>query len=205
MQNPFLIDNANAITQQANSNLFNYQLPQINSGAIAAGGFGGSRQGIAQGLAIGQTNQGIANALANQSYQAWDADQNRGLQQQSLNNNYNLGLGQLGLNSQVADQNFYNNNRSLDLSQYSLGSNLANQGNLGLGNQGQQIFQNGQLQQQAPYQTLQQYANLVGPFTGLNGSSSSTTPGPSTFNSALGGALTFTQLMALLSKVPAQP
>lgn len=199
LNNPYLMDQANAITQQYNNNLQNNVLPSINSGAIAAGGFGGSRQGIAQGLAIGQSQQGLGGALASLYGNAYENDQNRGLQQQSISNNYNLGLGQLGLNSQVADQNNYNTNRSLDLSQYSLGANLANQGNTGLSNQGQQLYQNGQQQQQAPYNILQQYAGLLSPFTGLNQSSSQTTPGASTTGSALGGALTAAQLWKLLS------
>ena len=52
MTNPYLAANANAITQQTTQNLQNNILPSINSGAMAAGGFGGSRQGIAQANAI---------------------------------------------------------------------------------------------------------------------------------------------------------
>lgn len=200
MENPYLPQQAEAITQQANNNLFNHQLPQINSGAIAAGGFGGSRQGIAQGLAIGQTNQGLASALGNMSANAWESDQNRGLQREGMNNQYNLGLGQLGLNGQVADQNFYTQQRGQDLSAYSLGSSLANAGNLGLSNQGQQLYQNGQAQQQAPFNVMQQYGQMLSPFTGLNQSQSQSTPGGSTLGGALGGALTAAQIWALLSK-----
>jgi hypothetical protein len=200
MANPYLPQQADAITQQANNNLFNYQLPQINSGAIAAGGYGGSRQGIAQGQAIGQTNMGLSSALANLHANAYESDQNRGLQRESMNNSYNLGLGSLGLNSKVADQNFFSNQRGQDLSAYSLGSSLANTGNLGLSNQGQQLYQNGQTEQQAPWSVLQQYGQLLSPFTGLNNSQSQTTPGASTAGSALGGALTAAQLWALLSQ-----
>lgn len=253
MTNPYLPQQAQAITQQANNNLFNYQMPQINSGAIAAGGFGGSRQGIVQGLAIGQTNQGLSNSLASLYGNAYEADQNRGLQQQSINNaftlgqgnlalgnrqadqsyalgqgnldlgrtqaannyslgqgnlalgnkqadnSYNLGMGNLGLNSQVADQNFYTAQRGQDLSQYSLGANLANTANLGLSSQGQQLYQNGQTQQQAPFNVLQQYAQLLSPFSGLNQSQSQSTPGGSTFGNAMGGALTAAQIWKLLS------
>ena len=283
MQNPYLPQQAQALTQQANNNLQNFQLPGINSGAIAAGGFGGSRQGIAQGLAIGQTNQGLTSALGNMYSSAYEGDQNRGLQrdlgmgqlalgnkqadqgftlgqgnlalgqtqaannyalgqgnlalgntqaannfslgqQQNSNaatanannyslgqgqlalgntqagNNYNLGLGQLGLNSQVADQNFYTQQRGQDLSAYGLGSQLANAGNQGLANQGQQLFQNGQQEMQAPAQWLQQYGQMLSPFTGLNNSQSQTTPGGSTLGGAIGGGLTAAQLWALLSK-----
>src|SRR5574343_1806986 len=46
MGNPYLGAQANAITQQATQNLQNNIMPGINSGAVAAGGYGGSRQGI---------------------------------------------------------------------------------------------------------------------------------------------------------------
>lgn len=229
--NPYLSQQADAITQQATQNLNTNILPGINSGAMAAGGFGGSRQGIAQGLAIGQTNQGITNSLAGLYGNAYEGDQNRALQrdltgqqlasQQSIagmqnqttrdlgfgnlglgytqaGNNYNLGLGQLGLGNKQADQNFYTAQRGQDLSQLGLGASLANQGNLGLSNQGQQLYQTGLTQQQAPYNVLGQYAGLLSPFTGLNQSQSQSTPGASTAGSALGGALTAAQLYKLL-------
>lgn len=270
--NPYLQNQANAITQQANQNLTQNQLPAINSAAIAAGGYGGSRQGIAQALAIGQTNQGIANSLSSLYGNAYEADQNRALQQQSINNNYTLGQGQLalgqtqaansynlglgnldlgrtqaannyslgqqqnqtqaqsvanqyslgqqqntlqgqqiannyslgmgnlGLNSQVADQNFFTAQRGQDLNALGLGSQLTTNANLGLANQGQQLYQNGLTQQQAPLNVLQQYSNLLQPFTGLNRTTTDTTPGGSTLGGALGGALTAAQLWNLLTK-----
>jgi hypothetical protein len=226
--NPYLADASSAITNQVTQNLQRNILPGINSGAIAAGGFGGSRQGVAQGLAIGQTNQGLSNSLANLSYNAWDSDANR--QQQSamqqaqlasgeriagmqdatnrygLGNSYNLGLGQLGLgagqldlSNRVADQNFYTNQRGQDISQMGLGANLANTGNLGLSNQGSQLWGLGGLQQQAPWQALGNYSGAISPFTGLNGSSTTNTPGPSGLSSGLGGMITLAQLYKLLS------
>lgn len=149
MQNPYLQQSADAVTQQANNNLFNYQLPAINSGAIAAGGYGGSRHGVAQGLAIGQTNLGLGNALAGMNYNAWNDDQNRGLQQQSLNTsqynaetNRGLGFGQL---DQSAQQNAFNN----QLNGYNA---LMNWNNLGLGWANQQ--------QQTPIQNLGSLASI---------------------------------------------
>lgn len=222
INNPYLADQASAITNQANQNLMNYQLPAINSGAIAAGGFGGSRQGVAQGLAIGQTNQGITNSLANLYGSAYESDQNRATQQAmqqaalqsqqqiasmqdatqryGLGNSYNLGMAGIGLQDKSLDINNYNTNRQLDLSQMGLGANLANTANLGLGAQGQQLYQAGYQQQQAPYQAIGQYANLLSPFTGLNQSQSQSTPGPSAIGSAAGGAITAAQLWQLLSK-----
>jgi len=149
MPNPYLQDSANAITQQANNNLFNYQLPQINSGAIAAGGFGGSRHGVVQGLAIGQTNQGISNALANQSYQAWDSDQNRATQQAMQQNAINaqqrlaemqnqttrdLGFSGLANQRYGMDQNFGLGVGGLANQRYGMDLNYGVQlGQLGLG------------------------------------------------------------------------
>jgi hypothetical protein len=293
MQNPYIPAQAQAITNQVNQNLQQQQLPGINSGAIAAGGFGGSRHGIAQGLAIGQSNQAIGNSLANLYGQAYEGDQNRanqmsiaqmndatqrvGLQnqyslgmgnlglgytqagnqfalgmgqlglgytqanqnfalgqgnlanqqQQTANqfalgqgnlalgnktadqnyglgmtqaaNQYNLGLGNLGLGQMQAQQNFYTNQRGQDLQQAGLGASLVGQGNSGLQQGGQGLYNLGLTQQQAPLQALQSYAQLLAPFTGLNNSRSDTTPGASTVGSALGGALTAAQLWNLLT------
>lgn len=236
MPNPYLQQSANDIASNLTTNWQNNVLPSINSGALMAGGFGGSRQGIAQANSANGLNQAIGQAQTSLYGQAYDADQNRGLQQQSINNaftlgqgnldlgrtqaannyslgqgnlalgnkqadnSYNLGLGGLGLQDKSLDQSFYTAQRGQDLSQYSLGANLANTANLGLSSQGQQLYQNGQQQQQAPFNVLQQYGQLLSPFTGLNQSQSQSTPGASTIGSAMGGALTAAQLWALLSK-----
>lgn len=197
--NPYLPQQAQSITNQVNQNLQQQQLPGINSGAIAAGGFGGSRQGIAQGLAIGQTNQALGNSLANLNFNAWNQDQQNNLQSRQIDNSYNLGLGNLGLGQMQANQNFYTNQRGQDLQQAGLGANLIQGGNSGLQAGGQGIYNLGLTQQQAPLNALQAYANMLSPFTGLNNSSSQTQPGASTVGSALGGALTAAQIWQLLS------
>jgi hypothetical protein len=173
--NPYLQDQANAITNQANQNLMNYQLPSINSGAMMAGGFGGSRQGIAQGLAIGQTNQGITNSLAGLYGNAYAQDQQlqtqRDMQSQSLaaqermaaqqnQTQRDLGFGNLGLGyTQAGNQftlglgNLGLGNRQADQS-YALGQRAADtnqfqaqtQRDLGIGNLGL-----GQMQAQNNY------------------------------------------------------
>ena len=311
MTNPYLAANANAITQQTTQNLQNNVLPGINSGAMAAGGFGGSRQAIAQGLAIGQTNQGLSNSLAGMYGQAYDGDQNRanqmgmatmqnqtardlgfgGLQNQrygmdqnfqlgqqnantnqyqaqtsrdlgqgqnanqaqsianqnqqaqgqlglgyqqagnayslgqqanannaqananqyslgqgqntnqanSISNQYNLGMGQLGLGAQTANQNFFTQQRGQDYQGMQLGMQMANMGNQGLANQGGQLYNAGQQQQNAPWQNLQNFQNSLAPFTGLNGSSSTSNPGFSGLQGAMAGGMTAAQLWAMLS------
>jgi len=127
MANPYLQDQQNAISNQVNTALLQQQMPSINRGAVLNGGYGGSRQGIAQGLAMNGANQAIANATAQMQGQAYDADQSRANQASiaamqdatnrfGMQNQYNLGLGNLGLGYTQANQNF------------ALG-----QGNLGLG------------------------------------------------------------------------
>lgn len=119
--NPYITDQANALAQQYNNNLQNNVLPSIGSNAIAAGGFGGSRQGIAQGLAAGQSQIGLSSALANLYGGAYENDQNRQLQQQGLNNQYALGQGQLALGNRQADNSY-----SLGLGQLGIGQQAQN-------------------------------------------------------------------------------
>lgn len=232
MPNPYLQDQAANISRNLTDNFKTNMLPSINSGAIAAGGFGGSRQGIAQGLGMGRTQQAIGDAQTNLYGNAYNTDQQieaqkamqaaqlqasqqmatmqnqttrdlgfGGLNNQrlGLDQNYNLGLGGLGLNSQIANQNFYTNQRGQDLSQMGLGANMVNQGNLGLSNQGSQLYQAGQNQFNAPYNPLNQYGQMLGQFSGLNQTNTQSTPGGSTVGGAIGGALTAAQLWQLLS------
>lgn len=186
ISNPYLQNYANTIATNANNNLQQNILPGINQQALANGGIGGSRQGIAQGLAIGNTQNAITNAQAQLFSNAYGQDQQ-----------YNLGLGQLGLNSDIANQNFYTNQRGQDLQQANLGAQLASQANTGLYNQGQNLYNTGQTQFQAPYNALNYYANTLSPFSGLGGSQTSTTPTGSTVGNVLGGALTTAQLWQL--------
>jgi hypothetical protein len=158
--NPYLQDQADAITGQATRNLQNNIMPGINAGAMAAGGFGGSRQGIAQGLAIGQTNQGLTSALAGMYGSAYQNDQNLAAQQAMAaaqdKTQRDLGFGNLDLGrtqaanqyslgqQQNANQATANqNNYSLGQGQLGLGyQNSANQYSLGLGQNANQYMAN---------------------------------------------------------------
>lgn len=175
MPNPYLQDQQNAISNTVNTSLNQQQMPGIRRAAIAAGGYGGSRTGIAQGLAMNGANTAIANATANLQGQAYEGDQNRSLQQSmqnaqlgaqeriagmqdatnryGLGNQYSLGMGNLGLGFQNSDNQY-----SLGMGNLALGNRQADQGyNLGMGslaNQQQQTSNQyslgqGQLQNQA--------------------------------------------------------
>lgn len=132
-KNPYLDQMAAGITQQATRNLNENMLPGIRSQSVASGGYGGSRQGIAEGLAMGRTNDALSNSLANlygndyqqqmnRNLQQYGMDQNYnlgmgglGLQQQSINNQYQLGLGNLGVARQNADTSRYGIDQTYNL------------------------------------------------------------------------------------------
>lgn len=75
--NPFLQRQANAITADLTRNLNENVMPGIRSQALAAGQYGGSRQGIAEGLAASRLNQDLAPALTGMFSNAHEAAQQR--------------------------------------------------------------------------------------------------------------------------------
>lgn len=90
-QNPY-VDELVRRTLGANTLNFNQSvLPQIDNASQAAGGYGGSRQGVAQGLAI----QGLNTANANTANQIYSGQYNADLQRQ---------LQAAGLGAQIAGQ-----------------------------------------------------------------------------------------------------
>ena len=79
-QNPFLDQAIAAMQQSANQNFQRNQLPAIRNNAVAAGGLGGSRQGIAEGLAISDLNQTLVNQEAGLRSGQFNQDQSNQLQ-----------------------------------------------------------------------------------------------------------------------------
>lgn len=75
---------ANAITGQVTDNFNTNVMPGMMSGAMAAGNFGSSRQGIAQGLAASRMNQDLGVGLAGLSGSMYNTAQ--GLMGQTANN-----------------------------------------------------------------------------------------------------------------------
>lgn len=161
-----------AITNQVNRNLTQNILPQIGSGAVAAGGYGGSRQGIAEGNAIGQTNQDLSNSLANLYGQNYQQDQANDITRMGV-------LGNLGLGNQQQNYNFYTQNRQLDQSGAALGANLFNQG------------------VNSQFNPIQNAGNIFSQFSGLGGGVNNTQNG-STLGAITGGAVLGSQLLGNL-------
>jgi hypothetical protein len=154
MPNPYLQDQANNISANMTRNFQTGVLPGINQGAMAAGGFGGSRQGIAQSLGMRGLNDSIGQAQTSLYSNAYNTDQqidaqksmqsaqlaqqqriaemSDATQRMGLSNQFNLGMGQLGLGNRQADQSF-----ALGQGNLALGNTQAsNQFNLGMGQLG---------------------------------------------------------------------
>jgi hypothetical protein len=133
--NPYINQQAQAIGDNVYGNLQNSTLPGINSGAQAAGGYGGSRQGIAQGLAIQGANRDVANAQSSLYANAYNTDQANNSQMQiaGMNNqtqryatDASTGLGYAGLQNQA---NIANQSNQLGYAGLQNQSNIANQSN----------------------------------------------------------------------------
>lgn len=91
-QNPYLADMGKVIVDQMQENYTRNQAPLARSGAMAAGGFGGSRQGVVEANGLNDLNRGIGQNLTNLYGQDWTNQQNRNLQNKSIDNQYDLGI-----------------------------------------------------------------------------------------------------------------
>lgn len=186
-QNPYIQKQADALQAQSNQNLSQNVMPAIGQGAQAAGQYGSSRQGIAQGVAAGNAQAGVASAQAGLYSNAYQSDQNAALQNKNMDNNFYLG-------NQGQMQNFYTAQRGQDQSGMALGANLYNMGNTGNLAAGAGQTQLGQQYQNAPMTALQQYGNTLSPFSGLGGGQTTTgTSGGGAMGMA-GGALAGAQI-----------
>lgn len=134
--NPYLDQMAAGIVQQTTRNLNEQIMPGLRSQAIAAGGFGDARHGVAEGLAIGRTNDALANSLANlygTDYQK-AMDRNAQIYQAEMQNQ----LGYAGLDTQRygIDQNNATQRYTADLSNATQRYGIDQNYNLGMTNAG---------------------------------------------------------------------
>lgn len=167
-RNPYLTGIADDITrrsQQALGQSFN----MMDSNAIGTGGFGGSRQGVAQGLATSRANDALTGNLANLFGTDYTNQQNRDLQKYGIDTN-------AFLTNRGQDQSFYTSQRGQDLAQIGLGSQLDTQA----------------LQNQ--WYPISQYANIIGNLSGQNTSTTNSSQQGGGAQGVLGGLLGATQL-----------
>lgn len=139
-------------------------LPSIGQGFQGAGQFGGSRQGIAEGIAASDLNQQVANSTA--GFYAQGAQQAQQAQQFGLSNLGSL----LGQAQSPASQ------------QFNIGSQFQGMDQAQLTDK----FQRDLAMQQLPYQELQAFKGLIGGDYG--GTTTSTTPTAGLGGSLLGAA-----------------
>lgn len=167
LRNPFFAATADAIARPLQQTLTQQYLPQIDAGAVAAGQYGGARQGVAQNLALQTTQQAIGDQLSKFGSNAYNAGLNS--LQQSLAQTptvQNAGLVPSQIQGSVGDalQQYQQQLLQADIDRYNY-------------------------YQQLPYQKLQQFAGIVG--NPLGTSQVSTAPGQTEsggLTGALGGA-----------------
>jgi hypothetical protein len=179
--NPYLQQQADAMTGTMTDNWRRNVQPQLASGAQLAGGYGGSRQGVIEANSANDLNQGIGAALANLFANGYSADRSYDL---GLRNN-ELGWGNLGLGYSNLDRNINNDNLGWQMqgAQFglSLQDRLMNNNQLGLA-AGTQINDNAYNNWNRFSQGASSMGNGYGTTTGT-----STTPG-NVIGGALGGA-----------------
>lgn len=122
-QNPYLPQLGGIMAQQMTDNFARRIAPAIGSQAMAAGGYGGSRQGVLEANAINDLNQQIGSGLANLYGQGYGQSLNYdlGLKNNDLGwgtLNGNLGLGYANLDRNIANDN---NNWQLQGANFGLG------------------------------------------------------------------------------------
>ena len=143
-QNPYLQQMGDALVQQNTQNLQRNVLPRIGSAAMAAGGYGGSRQGVVESNAISDLNTTNANGLASLYGGAYNTNlqydlgrRNNDLGYFGAANSYNLGMGNLGLGYAGLDRQIANDNMSWGQQGYNnnmgLWGQLMNNNQIGLG------------------------------------------------------------------------
>ena len=190
--NPYLQQQMDAVTKTMTGNFNRNVLPSISSQAMAAGGFGGSRQGVIEANASNDFNQQLGGALAGLGNSAFGQQlqydlgrRNNDLGYYNAANSYDLGRGNLGLGYANLDRQINNDNNSWALQGAQLGNNTWNQlmgNNLTGLNAGNTI-------QNTPMDYWQQFTNIAnGMGRGFSTSTGSTSTQGNPWLGALGGA-----------------
>lgn len=184
--NPYLTSMADDIARRSNLGL-GQALQGIQGRAIGVGGLGGSRQGVAQGQAIGLANDSLTGNLANLYGNSWNAGENRNLSAYGIDKN-------AAVTTNGQNQNFYTNNRQLDQSGIRLGADLYAQGNAGNLSQGSGVAQLGTQEQNANQSVYDNVNSNISPYIGNGATNTSTNTSGGGVNGAAGGALAAMQV-----------
>jgi hypothetical protein len=145
VNNPYLQQQANAITGDITRNLQENILPGMRDAAVASGQYGGSRQGILESKALSNVSRDTAGALSNLFGSANENAQNR---MQSTAGQLNDQAGSLAVNNagRTDAANQFNIGNQMTTDRFNVGNNLDTQkfnaGNL----MDQQKFNSSQMQ-----------------------------------------------------------
>ena len=190
-QNPYLQQMGDALVQQNTQNLQRNVLPRIGSAAMAAGGYGGSRQGVVESNAISDLNTANANGLASLYGGAYNTNlqydlgrRNNDLGYFGAANSYNLGMGNLGLGYAGLDRQIANDNMSWGQQGYNNNMGLWGQ----LMNNNQTGIGAGQGINNTPINYWQQFGNQYNSIGQGYGTQTSSGGGGNPIMGALGGA-----------------
>lgn len=208
--NPYLDQQASAITNQLTRNLNENVMPGVRSEALASGQYGGSRQGIAEGLAASRLNQDLAPALTNLYGGAYENAQGRmygtanslndqAFQNATNNANRDFAGQQFNVSNDLAKQQFnanlglQNNSQLMQKQSQNLGNRMQGIGILGGANAIQDNnfaqYMNAQgAPNQYNWQNLNNYAGIIQPGAGM-GSTQSQTMNKNIGAGVLGGGL----------------
>ncbi len=124
-KNPYLDDMAQGLTDQAVNTWTRSIAPSLRSGAMATGGFGGSRQGVAEANALNDWSNNLSSSLAQLYGNDFQQSQNRSLQKYGMDQGFGLGLGNLGLGYYNAGNSYDLGLRTNDLGWAGLDANIA--------------------------------------------------------------------------------
>lgn len=211
VNNPYLNEQIAALGNDLSTNLNQNIMPGLRSGAAVAGGFGGSRQGIAEGLAANGVTSTLGNQAAGLRGTAFENAQNRMYQTATGLNQQAVDIATGNANRDQTTQQF-NANLGLQNNQFGLTQNQSNVQNLLAGNQAlgaanaskdanwNQILSLLGTPGQENWQNFNNYANVITSGAGLGGTQSASAPGGKSFIAgAAGGGLAGAGLASALS------
>lgn len=173
-------DMITAMTNPMIAQLNEQMLPQVRSGASGAGQYGGTRQGVAEGVAMGQTQKAMGDTAAKMTGDVYT---------QALQNQ----LQALNMSGQMADLQSGGQRQLFDL------------GNLLRGDEQAAKDIDYWNRTQAGMSPYQQWASMMLPFGGLGGTQSTTVPGASPLQQWGGAALAGLGAYSSLSSLFAPP
>lgn len=150
-QNPYLTQMGDGLRTQF-TQFMNDGLAANRGNAVASGGVGGSRQGLAEARTMTDAGKGFDSALANLYGNDYQSQMNRNLQKYGLDQGYDV-------SRRGQDMGFFTNNRQLDQGDANLGLRM-----FGLANDGD-------------WSALSSASGIYGPYTGFGNSTNSSESG----------------------------